>query len=147
MLASAAILRFLSFDTYVVREREFLPAALEVTDTPPNPLGRLTVLALCLVALCGLGWAIFGKVDIVAVASGKIISHMRTQVVQPFETASVKAVLVGPGPALPCWRRPDRARQDVSARRARARPERPDRGKARRDAAGGVPRWRCERAV
>jgi hemolysin D len=97
MLASAAILRFLSFDTYVVREREFLPAALEVTDTPPNPLGRLTVLALCLVALCGLGWAIFGKVDIVAVASGKIISHMRTQVVQPFETASVKAVLVGPG--------------------------------------------------
>ena len=39
--------------------------------------------------LAALGWAIFGKVDIVAVASGKIISHMRTQVVQPFETASV----------------------------------------------------------
>jgi hemolysin D len=97
MLASAAILRLLSFDTYVLREREFLPAALEVTDTPPNPLGRLTALTLCLVALGGLGWAIFGKVDIVAVASGKIISHMRTQVVQPFETASVKAVLVGPG--------------------------------------------------
>jgi hemolysin D len=66
MLASAAIMRLLSFDTYVLREREFLPAALEVTDTPPNPLGRLTALTLCLVALGGLGWAIFGKVDIVA---------------------------------------------------------------------------------
>jgi hemolysin D len=97
MSAPAAILRFLSLDSYLPREREFLPAALEVTETPPNPLGRLTALMLCLVAFGGLGWATFGKVDIVAVASGKIISHLRTQVVQPFETASVKAVLVGPG--------------------------------------------------
>jgi hemolysin D len=89
--------RVISFDRGASREREFLPAALEVTETPPNPLGRLTALSLSLVTLAGLGWAVIGKVDIVAVASGKIISHMRTQVVQPFETASVKAVLVGPG--------------------------------------------------
>ena len=91
------LLRFVSVDSRMSREREFLPAALEVTATPPNPLGRLTALSLCLVTLAGLGWAVIGKVDIVAVASGKIISHRRTQVVQPFETASVKAVLVGPG--------------------------------------------------
>ena len=97
MSAPATILRLLSFDPDVPREREFLPAALEVAATPPNPLGRLTALMLCVVAFGGLGWACFGKVDIVAVASGKIISHLRTQVVQPFETASVKAVLVGPG--------------------------------------------------
>jgi hemolysin D len=97
MSAPATILRLLSFDPDVAREREFLPAALEVAATPPNPLGRLTALMLCVVAFGGLGWACFGKVDIVAVASGKIISHLRTQVVQPFETASVKAVLVGPG--------------------------------------------------
>ena len=89
--------RLISFDSGLSREREFLPAALEVTETPPNPLGRLTALSLCMVTLAGLGWAVIGKVDIVAVASGKIISHLRTQVVQPFETASVKAVLVGPG--------------------------------------------------
>jgi hemolysin D len=81
------------------QERAFLPAALEVMETPPNPLGRGTAYALCLVALAGLAWAIVGKVDIVAVASGKIISHMRTQVVQPFETSSVTRVLVRPGPA------------------------------------------------
>jgi HlyD family secretion protein/hemolysin D len=89
--------RPISFDSGLSREREFLPAALEVTETPPNPLGRLTALSLCMVTLAGLGWAVIGKVDIVAIASGKIISHLRTQVVQPFETASVKAVLVGPG--------------------------------------------------
>jgi hemolysin D len=97
MSAHSALLRLVTFDHASAREREFLPAALEVTDTPPNPLGRTTALLLCLVTLAGVGWATFGKVDIVAVASGKIIAHLRTQVVQPFETASVKAVLVGPG--------------------------------------------------
>jgi HlyD family secretion protein/hemolysin D len=97
MLTPSHLLRLAAFDGHHGREREFLPAALEVTETPPNPLGRMTALLLSLVALAGLGWAIFGKVDIVAVASGKIISHLRTQVVQPFETASVTAVLAAPG--------------------------------------------------
>src|SRR5690348_3497261 len=97
VMAASSLLRLVAFDGATRRERAFLPAALEVTDTPPNPLGRATALVLCLVTLAGVGWASFGKVDIVAVASGKIISHLRTQVVQPFETASVQAVLVGPG--------------------------------------------------
>ena len=95
-MISATLSRLLAHDPDA-REREFLPAALEVTETPPNPLGRITALMLGIVALAGLGWAVLGKVDIVAIASGKVISHMRTQVVQPFETASVKAVLVSPG--------------------------------------------------
>lgn len=78
-------------------ERAFLPAALEVLETPPSPLGRTTAYALCLIAFAGLAWATIGEVDIVAVAGGKIVSHLRTQVVQPFETASVTAVLVSPG--------------------------------------------------
>ncbi|CCE01214.1 HlyD family type I secretion periplasmic adaptor subunit [Bradyrhizobium sp. STM 3809] len=96
MSTPASLLRGFSFGGKA-SEREFLPAALEITETPPNPLGRITVLALCTVTFAALGWAVFGKVDIVAVASGKVISHTRTQVVQPFETASVKAVLVQPG--------------------------------------------------
>lgn len=95
-MMSATLSRLLAYDPDA-REREFLPAALEVSETPPNPLGRITALLLGVVALAGLGWAVLGKVDIVAVASGKVISHMRTQVVQPFETASVRAVLVSPG--------------------------------------------------
>jgi HlyD family secretion protein/hemolysin D len=97
MKASSAMLRLVTSDSMHAQERAFLPAALEVMETPPNPIGRGTAVSLCLIALAGLAWAILGKVDIVAVASGKIISHMRTQVVQPFETASVTAVLVSPG--------------------------------------------------
>src|SRR4051794_34145458 len=80
-----------------VDERAFLPAALEVMETPPNPLGRKTAYTLCLVAATGIAWATLGKVDIVSVASGKIISHQRTQVVQPVEMSRVKAVLVTNG--------------------------------------------------
>src|SRR5690242_10098666 len=97
MSAHSVLVRLVTFDKPATREREFLPSALELAEMPPNPLGRATAMLLCLVTLAALGWAYFGKVDIVAVASGKAISHLRTQVVQPFETASVKAVLVSPG--------------------------------------------------
>lgn len=97
MSARSAVLRLVRSDTMHAQERAFLPAALEVMETPPNPLGRRTAYALCVVALATLGWAVFGKVDIVAVASGKVVSHLRTQVVQPFEIASVTSVLVTPG--------------------------------------------------
>ena len=78
-------------------EREFLPAALEILETPPSPAGRTLVLTLCLIAVVGVVWACFGQLDIVAVAPGKIVAHMRTKLVQPFETSTIRAILVGPG--------------------------------------------------
>lgn len=78
-------------------ERSFLPAALEVAETPPNPFGRLLISAIGIATLCAIGWAYFGQVDIVAVAPGKFITPSRTQVVQAFETSTVAAILVKPG--------------------------------------------------
>jgi hemolysin D len=78
-------------------EREFLPAALEILETPPSPAGRTLVLTVCLIAVVGIVWACFGQLDIVAVAPGKIVAHMRTKLVQPFETSTIRAILVGPG--------------------------------------------------
>ena len=77
--------------------REFLPAALEILETPPSPAGRTLAWLLCLIAVAGIAWACIGKVNIVAVASGKIVAQMRTKLVQPFETATVRAILVSPG--------------------------------------------------
>jgi hemolysin D len=78
-------------------EREFLPAALEIVETPPSPIGRLG--AYCLVAVFALAlvWAWFGRVDIVAVAKGKIIPTGHTKIVQPFEIGVVRAILVHDG--------------------------------------------------
>jgi HlyD family secretion protein/hemolysin D len=97
MTMLSAITAIFTPDSTAVHEREFLPAALEILETPPSPLSRKTAYAICAVVAAGLGWATVGQVNIVAVASGKVVSHVRTQVVQPFETASVKSVLVGPG--------------------------------------------------
>src|ERR1700692_2204349 len=78
-------------------EREFLPAALEIVETPPSPIGRLG--AYCLVAVFALAlvWAWCGRVDIVAVAKGKIIPTGHTKIVQPFEIGVVRAILVHDG--------------------------------------------------
>jgi hemolysin D len=78
-------------------ERQFLAPALEVVETPPSPLGRVVAYTILAVALTGLCWAVIGRVDIVAVASGKIVTLARTKTVGPLETASVKAILVRPG--------------------------------------------------
>jgi hemolysin D len=78
-------------------EREFLPAALEIVETPPSPIGRLGAYCLVLVFSLALVWAWFGRVDIVAAAKGKIIPTGHTKIVQPFEIGVVRAIQVHDG--------------------------------------------------
>jgi hemolysin D len=81
-------------------ELAFLPAALEIVETPPSPTGRaigITVIALFCFALA---WAIFGTVDIVAVAPGKIIPTGGTKIIQPFESGVVSAIHVHDGQSV-----------------------------------------------
>jgi hemolysin D len=78
-------------------ELAFLPAALEIVERPPPPLtGAIggTIIALFCLTLV---WASFGKVDIVATASGRIIPNGRTKVIQPFETGVVRSIHVRDG--------------------------------------------------
>ena len=75
----------------------FLPAALEIQESPPNPLTRWlawSVLALVVIAIV---WTLLGHVDIVASAEGKIIPSSRVKQVQPLEKGVVKALLVSEG--------------------------------------------------
>jgi hemolysin D len=46
-------------------ELEFLAPALEVTETPPSPLGRTIAYAIMIIAVTGICWATIGHVDIV----------------------------------------------------------------------------------
>jgi hemolysin D len=78
-------------------EREFLPAALEIVDTPPSPVGRAIGLTIILVAIVAIVWSIFGKVDIVATASGRIVPAGKTKIVQPADTGIVTAIHVTDG--------------------------------------------------
>ncbi|WP_342722752.1 HlyD family type I secretion periplasmic adaptor subunit [Bradyrhizobium sp. B097] len=87
-----------------VRRREqeiaFLPAALEITESPPSPIGR-AIGASIIAAFClALAWAWFGHVDIVATATGKIVPGGRTKLIQPFETGVVRAIHVRDGQSV-----------------------------------------------
>src|SRR5271168_4053519 len=78
-------------------ELAFLPAALEIVETPPSPIGRAigaTIIALFVLALL---WASLGHVDIVATATGKIIPTGHSKVIQPFETGVLRAIRVADG--------------------------------------------------
>lgn len=78
-------------------EAAFLPAALSLQDTPVHPAPRRLAYALIALFLIALTWSIFGKIDIVAVAPGKIIVSERTKIIQPLEVSVVKRVLVRDG--------------------------------------------------
>src|SRR5258708_7991417 len=81
------------------REHElaFLPAALEIVETPPSPIGRAIGATIIAVFVLALAWACLGSVDIVATAPGKIIPTGRTKTVQPFEIGVVRAIHVHDG--------------------------------------------------
>src|SRR6202045_878606 len=82
------------------RDREelaFLPAALEIVETPPSPAGRAISATLIALFVLGLAWASLGHVDIVATATGKIIPTGYSKVIQPFETGVVRAIRVANG--------------------------------------------------
>ena len=78
-------------------ELAFLPAALEIVETPPSPIGRAIGVTVIAVFCLALLWASFGTVDIVATASGKIVPSGRTKVIQPFETGVVRVIHVRDG--------------------------------------------------
>ena len=78
-------------------EAAFLPAALALQDTPVSPAPRAASWLLMMFAFCALLWGIFGEIDIVATASGKLLPNDRTKVIQPMETAVVRAIYVTDG--------------------------------------------------
>jgi hemolysin D len=78
-------------------ESEFLPAALEIVETPPRPAGRIIAFCLMLFFAIALLWACIGSVDIIATAPGKIIPTGRTKVIQPLESGVVHAIHVQDG--------------------------------------------------
>ena len=78
-------------------ELAFLPAALEIAETPPSPVGRAVGATIIAIFCVALAWSIFGWVDIVATANGKIIPSGRTKLIQPLETGVVRAIRVHEG--------------------------------------------------
>lgn len=79
------------------QETAFLPAALEIQEQPPSPIGRAIIWTIITLFTATVVWAYFGKLDIVAVAHGKVIPQGRSKIVQPLETSIVRGIYVENG--------------------------------------------------
>src|SRR5437899_425634 len=76
---------------------DFSPPLLRIQQKPPPPLAGW-MLRFLIVLLAGLLlWTVFGRLDIVAVADGKLVPSSYLKIVQPAEQGIVKEILVKEG--------------------------------------------------
>ena len=76
---------------------DFSPAFLRVQENPPAPLPRhLLYVLLALLGALSL-WVVFGRLDIVATAEGKLVPRSYLKIVQPADNGVVREILVSEG--------------------------------------------------
>ncbi|WP_414040076.1 HlyD family type I secretion periplasmic adaptor subunit [Acidithiobacillus sp. M4-SHS-6] len=78
-------------------EQEFLPPLLEIQERPPAPWQHWILWTLILLLVVAVLWSYFGKVNIVATATGQFVPDGRVKMVQPITTATVEHIYVHNG--------------------------------------------------
>jgi hemolysin D len=79
---------------------EFAPAMVRVQDKPASPLPRVVLHATLVLFAILIVWAAFGRLDIIAVAQGKLVPQSYLQIVQPADAGIVKELLVKEGDSV-----------------------------------------------
>ena len=79
------------------RETDFLPAALEIVETPSNPLGRLLLWSMMATVAAAILWSCLAHVDVVAVASAKIVAADHNKLLQATDAGVVRHIYVRDG--------------------------------------------------
>jgi HlyD family secretion protein len=75
----------------------FSPEALAIEERPASPLPRFILRACGGLFAVLVVWAAFGKLDVVAVAEGKLVPASYLKIVQPAEQGIVREILVREG--------------------------------------------------
>lgn len=78
-------------------DNEFLPAALEILETPASPIRTAFIWFICILATSTLLWSYCGTFDIVATAQGKIQPTGRVKIIQSIEPGRTLSVPVNNG--------------------------------------------------
>ena len=79
---------------------DFSPAILRLQREPPSPLPRLVLYLLGALLLIMLAWSVVGRLDIIAVASGRLVPVSYVKVVQPSDAGIIKDILVHEGDSV-----------------------------------------------
>ena len=78
-------------------EKEFLPAVLEVTETPPSHAARLLTYIIILMFTTLIGWSIWGQIDIIATAGGKLMPASNIKTIQTLTDSEIEEIYVQEG--------------------------------------------------
>lgn len=76
---------------------DFHPPLVRLQHRAPNPQGRRVLWAILALVAFLIVWALLGRLDIVAVADGKLVPASYLKIVQPSEAGIVKDILVREG--------------------------------------------------
>jgi len=80
--------------------REFAPGLARIEAVAPSPLGRAVLYGTISLAAATFAWAALARLDIVAVAEGKLVPVGYLKIVQPTEQGTVKEILVREGESV-----------------------------------------------
>ena len=76
---------------------DFAPGILGVQVRPPSPLPRMVLRGVLILISALLIWAVFGRLDIVSVAEGKLVPVSYLKIVQPSEAGIVRDIAIKEG--------------------------------------------------
>lgn len=76
---------------------KFYPPLIRLQESAPHPLSRKVVQGLFALLVFLLIWSVVGRLDIVAVAEGKLIPENHLKIVQPSDAGIIKEILVREG--------------------------------------------------
>ena len=76
---------------------DFSPAILRLQREPPSPMPRGVLYAMGAILGGVAVWATIGRLDIIAVASGRLVPTSYVKVVQPVDAGIIKEILVREG--------------------------------------------------
>jgi membrane fusion protein, hemolysin D len=79
---------------------DFAPDILRLQQEPPSPLPRAVLYVLGTLLLLLAVWSAVGRLNIIAVASGKLVPQSYVKVVQPASAGVIKAILVREGDSV-----------------------------------------------
>lgn len=79
---------------------DFAPGLLAIQDSPPARLPRAVMYSVLVLFAIMLAWAVFGKLDIIASAEGRLVPQTYVKIVQPADAGIVQDILVREGQAV-----------------------------------------------
>lgn len=88
-------MRFLNREDLL--QYEFLPAAEEIIESPPSPYGRIVLWLITALLAIAIMWSYFGKLDIIAPATGRIVPEGSIKTIQPASTGVVTEIKISEG--------------------------------------------------